>query len=78
MHFIADDLRNTNAWRVSEHAHVRAMAHRQLALSIPIVIAGFFAAAVLTFSADPATRTSLRQQHAPISAPAPPQRVVVG
>ena len=53
MHFIADDLRNTNAWRVSEHAHVRAMAHRQLALSIPIVIAGFFAAAVFDIQRRP-------------------------
>jgi hypothetical protein len=78
MHIIADDLGGANAWRVTEHAHIRATARRQLAFSIPIVIAGLFAAAVLTFSADPTTRTSLRQQHSPISAPAAPQRIVVG
>jgi hypothetical protein len=54
---------------VLEKAQVRAMARRQLALSIPIVLAGAFVAVVSTFNFGHAASPQGAEHRAPVSAP---------
>lgn len=54
---------------VLEDAQIRAMARRQLALSIPIAVAGAFVAIISTFTFGHAAPPN-DDQRAPLSAPA--------
>jgi hypothetical protein len=67
-----DDQNTDGAYarRVLERAQVRAMARRQLSLSIPIVAIGAFVVGVLSFNAGHAAPPQSYDQRAPISAPA--------
>jgi len=56
---------------VLEDAQIRAMARRQLALSIPVVIAAAFVAIISTFTFGHAASPGY-DQGAPVSAPAAP------
>jgi hypothetical protein len=54
---------------VLEHARIRAMARRQLALSIPVVVAGACVAVISTFSFGHAAPPTF-DQRGPINVPA--------
>ena len=78
MRFDAEDEEGAYARWVLEAAQVRAIARRQLAFSIPIVIAGFFVAIISTFSFAHTTPMPPNRVHAPISAPAHHHAVMLG
>jgi hypothetical protein len=71
MRFVGENAGVDAGW-VLEHAQVRAMARRQLGLSIPLVIAGAFVAVLSTFTLDragppvsqqPASHSSPNSRH---------------
>lgn len=61
---------------VLEDAQIRAMARRQLALSIPVVIAATFLAIISTFTFGHAAPPGY-DQRAPASAPASPHSIML-
>ena len=60
-----------------EDAQVRAMARRQLSLSIPVVIAGAFVAVISSFNLGRAAPPPFAPPRAPVSAPAAHHAVVL-
>lgn len=69
MRFDDDNMEGAYARWVLEDAQIRAMARRQLALSVPIVVAGAFVVIISTFAFGHAAPPP-DDQSAPISAPA--------
>ena len=76
MRSIDEDVDGMYARWMLEDAQVRAMARRQLSLSVPIVIAGAFAAVILSFNFGHAAPPPSAPPASPVSAPSP-HRVVV-
>ncbi len=64
------------ARQVLDDAQIRAMARRQLALSIPVAVAAAFVAIISTFSFGHAAPPSY-DQRAPVSAPASPHSTML-
>jgi hypothetical protein len=64
------------ARQILERAQIRAMARRQLALSIPVAAAAAFVAIISSFSFGHAAAPS-DDQRAPISAPAAPHSTML-
>jgi hypothetical protein len=64
-----DEVGESYARRVLKDAQIRAMARRQLAFSIRIVILALFFAIISTFSFGRAAARLTDRQHSPASAP---------
>jgi len=61
---------------VLEDAQIRAMARRQLALSVPVAVAAAFVAIISTFTFGHAASPN-SDQRAPVSAPASPHSTML-
>lgn len=70
MRFISDEADGVHACWVLEKVQARAMARRQLALGIPIIVFGAFVATIPTFGSSHATPPS-REPRVPIETPTP-------
>jgi hypothetical protein len=72
-----DEVGESYARWVLKDARIRAMARRQLAFGIPIVIAAIFVAVISTFSFGRAVPTPPERQQAPVGAPVPHHAVML-